>query len=98
MTGQEAQAEVAPLVLGLTRPRMMWGIPIELFVGELMIVVMVFLNTKNLAAFLLFLPFHATAYMMTVYDPHMMNVMRVRLSKCPLTKNRHFWGGNSFQP
>ena len=93
-----AKPQIAPLVIGLTRPRMMWGIPIGLFVGELMIVVMIFLNTKNLAAFLLFLPFHAIAFMMTIRDPHMANVFRVRIANCPLTKNRHFWGGNSYNP
>ncbi|UXS05572.1 type IV secretion system protein VirB3 [Agrobacterium tumefaciens] len=95
---EQAKPQVAPLVIGLTRPRMMWGIPIGLFVGELMIVVMVFLNTKNLAVFLLFFPLHATAFMMTVRDPHLASIFRVRIAKCPLTKNRHFWAGNSYQP
>ncbi|MFW8642755.1 VirB3 family type IV secretion system protein [Rhizobium beringeri] len=57
--------------------------PIGLFVGELMIVVMTFLNTKNLAMFLLFLPLHAAAYVITVRDPHLANVIRVRIAKCP---------------
>lgn len=95
---ETAKPQVAPLVIGLTRPRMMWGIPIGLFVGEMMIVVMTFLNTKNLAVFLLFLPLHAIAFMMTIRDPHMASVFRVRIAKCPWTKNRHFWGGNSYQP
>ncbi|NTA59809.1 type VI secretion protein [Agrobacterium tumefaciens] len=95
---EQAKPQVAPLVIGLTRPRMMWGIPIGLFVGELMVVVMIFLNTKNLAAFLLFFPLHGIAFMMTIRDPHMASVFRVRIAKCPLTKNRRFWGGNSYQP
>jgi type IV secretion system protein VirB3 len=89
---------VAPLVIALTRPRMMWGVPIGLFVGELMVVVMTFLNTKNLATFLLFLPLHAAAYLMTIRDPHLANIVRLRFAKCPWVKNRHFWGGNSYQP
>ena len=95
---QIAKPEIAPLVIGLTRPRMMWGVPIGLFVGELMLVVMIFLNTKNLGAFLLLLPFHAVAFMMTIRDLHMATICRVRIAKCPLTRNRHFWGGNSYQP
>ncbi|MCY1740698.1 type IV secretion system protein VirB3 [Ensifer sp. SL37] len=98
MSEEGAKAEVAPLVLGLTRPRMMWGVPIGLFVGELMLVVITFLNTKNLATFLLFLPLHALAYVITVRDPHLANVVRLRIAKCPWTKNRHFWGGNSYKP
>ncbi|MFW8642295.1 type IV secretion system protein VirB3 [Rhizobium beringeri] len=98
MSEAQVKAEVAPLVLGLTRPRMFWGVPIGLFVGELMIVVMTFLNTKNLAMFLLFLPLHAAAYVIMVRDPHLANVIRVRIAKCPWTKNRHFWGGNSYEP
>lgn len=95
---EQIKPQVAPLVIGLTRPRMMWGIPIGLFVGELMVVVMIFLNTKNLAAFLLFAPLHAIAFMMTIRDPHMASVFRVRIARCPLSKNRQFWGGNSYQP
>ncbi|MDE1996580.1 MAG: VirB3 family type IV secretion system protein [Rhizobiaceae bacterium] len=90
--------QIAPLVIALTRPRMMWGVPIGLFVGELMVVVMTFLNTKNLSTFLLFLPLHAAAYVMTVRDPHLAHVVRMRFSKCPWVRNRHFWGGNSYQP
>ncbi len=90
--------QIAPLVIGLTRPPMMWGVPIGLFVGELMVVVMTFLNTRNLATFLLFLPLHAAAYVMTVRDPHLANVVRLRFAKCPWVRNRRFWGGNSYQP
>jgi type IV secretion system protein VirB3 len=77
--GDLEKPQIAPLVIALTRPRMMWGVPIGLFVGELMVVVMTFLNTKNLATFLA-------------------NVVRMRFAKCPWVRNRHFWGGNSYQP
>lgn len=90
--------QIAPLVIALTRPRMMWGVPIGLFVGELMLVVMTFLNTKNLTTFLLLLPLHAAAYVMTVRDPHMAQIVRMRFAKCPWVRNRRFWGGNSYQP
>ncbi|OLP59655.1 type VI secretion protein [Xaviernesmea oryzae] len=90
------EPQVAPLVIALTRPRMMWGVPLGLFVGELMIVVLTFLNTKQLATFFLFLPLHGAAYVMTVRDPHLAHVVRTRFAKCPLVRNRHFWGGNSY--
>ena len=83
---EQEKPQVAPLVVALTRPRMMWGVPIGLFVGELMIVVMTFLNTKQLATFLLFLPLHAAAYVMTVRDPHMADVVRLRFANPQYTQ------------
>ena len=92
------KAQAAPLVLGLTRPRMMWGIPFGLFVTETILVVLIFLNTKNLMMFLLLIPMHAASYVLTIKDARLVDIVRVRLSKCPGTRNRKFWGGNSYTP
>lgn len=90
--------QAVPLVLGLTRPRMLWGIPWGLFVAEIVLVLMVFLNTKNLLMFLLILPMHAASYVLTIKDVRLVDIIRVRLSKCAGTRNRGFWGGNSYTP
>ena len=92
------KAQAAPLVLGLTRPRMMWGIPFGLFVAETILVVLIFLNTKNLLMFLLLIPMHAASYVLTIKDARLVDIVRIRLSKCPGTRNRGFWGGNSYTP
>lgn len=90
--------QAVPLVLGLTRPRMLWGIPWGLFVAEIVLVLMIFLNTKNLAMFLLILPMHAASYVLSIKDVRLVDIIRVRLSKCAGTRNHRFWGGNSYTP
>ena len=47
------------MVGGLTRPPMMLGVPFTLFVLEFCVVVLIFINTKNLLMFLLLIPVHS---------------------------------------
>ena len=87
-----------PLVGGLTCPPMMAGIPYVLFVVEFCLVVLIFINTKNLLMFLLVIPVHAIAYWLTVRDARFVDVILTRLGRCPMTRNRRFWGGDSYAP
>jgi len=87
-----------PLVGGLTRPPMMFGIPYVLFVLEFASVVLIFINTKNLFMFLLIIPIHTISYGLTVRDARFVDVLQTRVSKCPRTRNHGFWGGDSYSP
>lgn len=95
---EEIKPVVDPIVIGLTRPPMMFGIPYVVFVLEAMLVVLVFLNTKNLLMFGLFVPLHAIGYVLTVRDARFVDVIVTSLSKCPRTLNRSYWGGDSYSP
>ena len=77
---------------------MMFGIPYVLFVLEFSVIVLIFINTKNLLMFLLIIPIHTVAYGLTVRDARFVDVIQTRLSKCPRTRNREFWGGDSYSP
>jgi len=92
------QAHLDTIVGGLTRPPMMLGIPYVLFVLEFTLVLLVFINTKNLLMFLLLIPIHGIAYWLTVKDARFVDVLVKRLARCPMTRNRQFWGGNSYAP
>jgi type IV secretion system protein VirB3 len=89
---------IDPLVGGLTRPPMMLGIPYVLFVLEFCLVVLIFINTKNLLMFLLVIPLHGIAYLLTVRDARFVDIILVRFGRCPFTRNRSFWGGDSYSP
>ena len=67
MVRQQAKPRLDPLVGGLTRPPMMLGVPYVLFVMEWCVIVLIFINTKNLLMFLLFAPIHGLAYALTVH-------------------------------
>ncbi|KAF0136317.1 MAG: type IV secretion system protein VirB3 [Methylocystaceae bacterium] len=93
-----SKPKLDPLVGGLTRSPMMLGVPYVLFVLECCVVVLIFINTKNLLMFLLFPPIHAVAYVLTVRDNRFVDVILTRFGKCPVTRNHRFWGGDSYQP
>ena len=48
--------------------------------------------------FLLVIPVHAIAYWLTVRDARFVDVILTRLGRCPMTRNRRFWGGDSYAP
>ena len=95
---KEVKPVVDPIVIGLTRPPMMFGVPYVVFVIEAMLVLEAFLMTKNLLMFGLFIPLHAIGYVLTVRDARFVDVIVTSLSKCPATLNRAFWGGDSYSP
>ena len=98
MIRHQAKPRLDPLVGGLTRPPMMLGVPYVLFVMEWCVIVLIFINTKNLLMFLLFAPIHGLAYALTVRDNRFVDILLVRYGKCPITRNHRFWGGDSYKP
>ena len=66
---------------------MMFGIPYVFFVLEFSLVVLIFVNTKNLLMFLLIIPVHTIAYGLTVRDARFVDVIQTRISKCPRTRD-----------
>ena len=95
MMGEPSKPRLDPLVGGLTRPPMMLGVPYVLFVVEFCVIVLIFINTKNLLMFLLLIPVHGIAYALTVRDNRFVDIILVRFGKCPVTRNHRFWGGDS---
>ncbi|SEF01387.1 type IV secretion system protein VirB3 [Rhizobiales bacterium GAS188] len=95
---EEVRPVVDPIVIGLTRPPMMFGVPYVVFVIETMIIVLVFINTKNLLMFGLIVPLHAIGYVLTVRDARFVDVIMTAMSRCPPTRNRPFWGADAYSP
>ncbi|SDR63315.1 type IV secretion system protein VirB3 [Rhizobiales bacterium GAS113] len=95
---EDVPVALDPIVRGLTRPAMMWGVPYVIFVLEMLAVVMVFINTKRLLVFLVWPVLHAVAYWMTVKDPFFIDIVITRNRFCSRTANRAIWGGDSYSP
>lgn len=95
---QDARVEIAPLILPLTRPTMILGVPRGAFVIEGVIVCIIFLQAHNPLMMLLFLPLHAIMYVLTIRDPRFLDILRVKAAKCLPVRNKSFWGGNSYSP
>lgn len=94
----DEEPHLDPLVVGLTRPPNMLGVPYTMFVLECVVVVLIFLNTKNLLMFGLGIPLHGIAYALTAKDQRLIDTLQKRMSKCPRTMNYRFWGGDSYSP
>ena len=41
---------------------------------------------------------HGIAYLLTVRDARFVDIILVRFGRCPYTRNRSFWGGDSYTP
>ncbi len=88
-----------PLIVGLTRPPMVMGVPVLGMLVNFTGVSILFLATNNLLALLLIVPLHSICYLLTLKDDRVFdNLFRAQLlaNKCP---NRRFWGNiNTYSP
>lgn len=92
-----------PLFIGMTRPPMMMGVPMEFFGINFIILGIGMILFMSLSGKILFfvsinLPLHAIAYVATERDTHWMRVWLTKLSKCSPIRNKHFWKSNSYKP
>lgn len=99
----QESAEQDPLFIGMTRPPLVAGVPMELFgicfilFGIGMVAFTAF-SGKILFVLLTTLPLHAIGYIATERDPHWMKVWLIKFNKCPPVRNYSFWNSNSYQP
>ena len=100
---EDEPPEVDPLFIALTRPPLVWGVPMIWFGINFMIFgigLIAFLELLPKLAFFVCvnLPMHVFAYVMTERDVHWMRVLTVGLNKCGPTRNKGFWKANSYAP
>lgn len=89
---------VDSLVVGLTRPPMMLGVPYMAFVVNGLLTVCLFIATAALTTFLVALPIHLLLFLGTSLDVRMLDILQVLASRCPRTMNKEFWGANAYAP
>ena len=63
-----------PVFIGATRPAMKFGVTYIGLLFNAMIVMIVFIITKNLLWLLLFIPIHAICYMACQHDPRFFDI------------------------
>ena len=102
LVDDEAPA-VDPLFIGLTRPPMVWGVPMLWFGMNFIIFGVGLIAFLDLLPKLMFLvtvnlPLHVFGYLMSERDAHWMRILVVRLNKCGPTKTKAFWKSQSFAP
>jgi len=99
----EEDVDIDPLFIGMTRPPMVIGVPMEFFGISFIIfgigmIIFTALSSKVLFVICVTLPIHALGYIATEKDPHWMSVFVTKMNKCAPTRNRNYWRSNSYQP
>ncbi|HBR40120.1 MULTISPECIES: VirB3 family type IV secretion system protein [Sulfitobacter] len=89
-------AERSSLFLGLARPPKYLGLPVGYLVALSMGIVLPFIWTKSLIFFLIGIIAYPILWFVADKEPHFFEVLRVSFGTVRATKNRKFWGGDSF--
>lgn len=100
---EDEAVDIDPLFIGMTRPPLVLGVPMEFFGINFIVFGIGFILFTALSSKILFivavtLPLHAIGYIATEKDPHWMGVWITKFNKCPPTRNRVHWRSNSYMP
>ena len=87
-----------PVFAALTRPQMIGGVTYPYAVLNLIVTGEVFLITRSFWALAIAVVLHAIGYVGSLREPRFFELWITRLSRCPRTPNRAFWGANSYRP
>jgi type IV secretion system protein VirB3 len=89
-----------PLFVGATRPPMRWGVTYAALVCNLVVVMEVFLATRNLLTLLLCLPIHGVSALLCARDARFFDLLlmwgRTRLPS--LLGSFGYWKASSYSP
>ena len=90
--------QLTPLVIGLTRPPMMWGIPLNAFYIIVGVTLIAFLVSASFWSALI-APFaYLVLFAFCSRDIRILDLAQVVGRRTPRTRNRLFWRTNSYGP
>ena len=95
---KDDDVNVTPLVIGLTRPPMMWGIPFNAFIIILGVTLIAFLISDSFWAVLVAPVAYVALITVCSTDLRILDVIRVAASKTPKVPNKSFFGTNTYGP
>ncbi|EHK53226.1 type IV secretion system protein VirB3 [Allomesorhizobium alhagi] len=90
--------QLTPLVIGLTRPPMMWGIPLNAFYIILGVTLVAFLVTTSFWSALAGPFIYLVLFAFCSRDIRTLDLTQVACRRTPRTPNRLFWRTNSYGP
>lgn len=103
MEDKEEGLEASLLAVGCTRPATTAGIPMNAFLVELVVVMEIFIFSRNLFALLAIIPTHIVLYLICLAEPRIFDllILWARTKGRALlwfASNWQFWGVNSYSP
>ena len=87
-----------PLVLGLSRPPTIMGVPYAAALLNAVLTMTVFIAFSNLFLLLIAVPIHLILVVLSLIDVRFLDIATVVASKCPRSMNRAYWGSQSYAP
>jgi type IV secretion system protein VirB3 len=90
--------QLTPLVIGLTRPPMMWGVPLNAFYIIVGVTLIAFLVTTSFWSALIAPFIYLALFAFCSRDIRILDLAQVAGRRTPRTPNRLFWRTNSYGP
>ena len=94
----DEQPQLTPLVIGLTRPPMMWGIPLNAFYIIVGVTLIAFLVSASFWSALIAPLTYLALFALCSRDIRILDLAQVVGRRTPRTRNRVFWRTNSYGP
>jgi len=98
MTSEDDKPQLTPLVIGLTRPPTLWGVPYMAMVIVIGLTIVAWLASNQLWSLLIAPIAFAVLFTLCSRDPRALDVLQVSARLTPRTPNTSFWGANSYGP
>ena len=89
---------LTPLVIGLTRPPMMWGVPLNAFYIIVGVTLIAFLVTTSFWSAAIAPLIYLTLFALCSRDIRILDLAQIAGRRTPRTPNRLFWRTNSYGP
>ena len=89
---------MTPLVIGLTRSPTLWGVPYMAVVLIIGATIIGWLATNSLLTLLTAPIAYVFLFSLCTWDAKILEVLQVTSRKTPRTRNKRFWGTNSYGP
>ena len=86
------------LFVALTRPQMLLGVNYGYAIANAILTTELFLIFTSHWVLLVAVLLHAIGWVACLRDPHIFNLLLVRLRRCPRVRNHRIWHCNSYRP
>ena len=86
------------MVIGLTRSPTLWGVPYMAIVLVIGLGIIAWLGSNSLWSLLVVPAAYLTLFSLCARDAKILDVLQVTSRKTPRTRNKAFWGTNSYGP
>jgi type IV secretion system protein VirB3 len=94
----DEKVRTTPLVIGLTRSPTLWGVPYMAVVLVIGVTIVGWLASSSFWAFLNAPVAYSVLFSLCTWDAKILEVFQITSRKTPRTRNKTFWGANSYGP